>query len=72
MKRVMSFHYSKLIGLHFKVLSPQKLSPHLDSTARFPIGLWGVVLNSDKVTCIVAYRTLQVQGRRQEVQRARK
>ena len=31
-----------------------------------------MVLNSDKVTCIVAYRTLQVQGRRQEVQRARK
>ena len=54
MKRVMSLHYSKSIGLHFEIISPQKLSPDLDYTARIPSGLWGVVLNSDKVTCIVA------------------
>lgn len=52
-----SLYYSKVIGLHFEVLSPKNLSLDLDPAARIPSGLWGVVLNSDR--CIVAYRWLE-------------
>ena len=65
-----SLYYSKPIGLHFEVLSPQNLSLDLDPAARIPSGLWGAVLNSDK--CIVAYRRLESRVGDKKVQNTRK